>query len=82
MERVTGEQIIAAIALLGLIVLGHVLVFNTLPPANATILATIVGALAGALTVAGGKKAIDAVKTTGGTTTINTGDTPPTETTT
>ena len=74
MDRITGEQIIAGLALIGLIILGHVLIFQQLPQNNATILATIVGALAGAVTVSAGKKAADKINSTGpgGTITTNT----------
>jgi hypothetical protein len=64
-EKISGEQTIAGLALIGLVGLGAILVFFPLPPSNATILATIVGALAGALTVAGGKKFADAITSTG-----------------
>lgn len=73
MEKITGEQIIAGFALIGLIVLGHVLIFQALPQNNATILATIVGALAGAVTVSAGKKVADKITSSGPDTTINSG---------
>jgi hypothetical protein len=55
----SAQTVLAAAALLILGILGALLVFHSVPPANATLLATIVGALAGALTVAGGSKLAD-----------------------
>lgn len=74
-EPLTGEQFLALVAIIALTSLGHVLAEVSMPPTNSTIVGMIVGAMATAVTIAGGKKIADTVKS--GDTTINTGDQPP-----
>jgi len=62
---------IASLIILG--ALGGVMAFVPVPAANTTLLATIVGALAGALTVAGGSKLADKLTQTGA---VNQADAP------
>ena len=76
-DKLTGEQLIAILSLFGLLILGHFLLFEPLPASNATLLATIVGALATNLTVVAGKKALDVIKSSGPDAVINTNSTTP-----
>ncbi|MHB8529728.1 MAG: hypothetical protein ACYC8V_09495 [Caulobacteraceae bacterium] len=59
MSPPSSQATLAALALVILGALGGVMTFTSVPAANQTLLATIVGALAGALTVAGGGKLAD-----------------------
>jgi outer membrane lipoprotein SlyB len=77
----SSQTALAGLALIMLSVLGGLLVFHAVPTTNQTMLATIVGALAGALTVAGGQKLADKLSTTttGDNAVITPNPTPPKE---
>jgi outer membrane lipoprotein SlyB len=69
----TAQTVLAMLALAILGILGGIMAFVPVPASNATLLATIVGALAGALTVAGGQKLADKItSSTGSNATITT----------
>ena len=67
-------ELLAGMALLILGALAGAMMLLPIPPANATSLTFILGALAGALTVSGGQKAASAITQTPTTTTVTTGD--------
>jgi hypothetical protein len=65
-SSVSWQSWLALGALAALTLFGALLVFQSVPAANQTIFATIVGALAGALTVAGGGKLADKITNASG----------------
>jgi len=69
----TAQETLAIIALLILGGLGAGLLYVPIPPSNATTIAVIVGALASAITIAGGQKLADRLtQSTGPDATITT----------
>jgi hypothetical protein len=62
----SSQSALAGLALIMLSALGAALIFHAVPQVNQTMLATIVGALAGALTVGGGQKLADRITSSSG----------------
>lgn len=62
----SSQGLLAGTALLGLILLGGVMIFVPVPPANATLVATAIGALASTATIVGGQKLADKLTTSTG----------------
>ena len=66
MNGPSSQTALAGVALIVLGGLGAGLEFMPIPASNSTLLAAIIGALAGALTVAGGSKIADKLTTSNG----------------
>lgn len=62
----SAQAVLAGLAIVGLGVLGTLMVFMPVPGSNTTLLATIVGAMAGALTVSAGGKIADKITSSSG----------------
>jgi zinc transporter ZupT len=59
MNWLNPNALLPTVAMIGLGVIGTVLIFIPVPAANAQALGTVIGALAGAITVAGVQKLTD-----------------------
>ena len=66
MNAPSAQAILSGISLVGLLALGVMLVFIAVPNSNHDMLVYILGALSGAITVAGGGKIADKITTSNG----------------